>query len=104
MSHSIGGFFSIRRGDWKLCLSAGSGGWSSPNEREAKKRNLPALQLFNLKEDRAERKNLVDDNPDKVNELLKQLSHEVEQGRSTPGNKVANDREITFLPAGVQTP
>ncbi len=104
VSHSIGGFFSIRRGDWKLCLSAGSGGWSSPNEREAKKRNLPALQLFNLKEDRAERKNLVDDNPDKVNELLKQLSHEVEQGRSTPGNKVANDREITFLPAGVQTP
>ncbi len=29
VSHSIGGSFSIRQGDWKLCLSAGSGGWSA---------------------------------------------------------------------------
>ncbi|MFK7818855.1 MAG: arylsulfatase, partial [Planctomycetaceae bacterium] len=32
ISHSIGGFFSIRQGDWKLCLSGGSGGWSAPRE------------------------------------------------------------------------
>ena len=29
VSHSIGGSFSIRANGWKLCLSAGSGGWSA---------------------------------------------------------------------------
>lgn len=104
VSHSIGGSFSIRKGDWKLCLSGGSGGWSSPREPEAKKKNLPPMQLFNLKDDRGERKNLVSDNPDKVNELLKQLAHEVQQGRCTTGNKVPNDRDVTFLPDGVKMP
>ena len=104
VSHSIGGSFSIRKGDWKLCLSGGSGGWSSPREPEAKKKNLPPMQLFNLKDDRGERKNLVSDNPDKVNELLKQLAHEVQQGRCTTGNKVPNDRAVTFLPDGVKMP
>ncbi|MGC6467718.1 MAG: sulfatase-like hydrolase/transferase, partial [Akkermansiaceae bacterium] len=43
ISHSIGGSFSIRQGDWKLCLSAGSGGWSAPREQEARKQKLPPL-------------------------------------------------------------
>ena len=104
VSHSIGGSFSIRQGEWKLCISAGSGGWSTPREAEAKKQGLPPMQLFNLKEDRAENHNLVDENPGKVNELLNQLAREVEQGRCTPGNKVANDRDVTFLPKGVKMP
>ncbi|WP_315853913.1 sulfatase family protein [Crateriforma spongiae] len=104
ISHSIGGSFSIRKGDWKLCLSAGSGGWSDPREPAAKKQNLPPMQLFNLKQDRGEQHNLIDQNPDKVKELLEQLATEVHQGRSTPGNPVDNDRQITFLPAGVTMP
>jgi arylsulfatase A len=37
--HFIGGSFAIRQSNWKLCLSAGSGGWSAPgnpvpNDRE----------------------------------------------------------------------
>ena len=104
VSHSIGGSFSIRQGDWKLCLSAGSGGWSAPREADAKKQNLPSMQLFNLKSDRGEQKNLVQENPDKVNELLQQLAGEVKQGRCTPGNPVSNDREVSFLPAGVTMP
>lgn len=104
ISHSIGGSFSIRKGDWKLCLASGSGGWSAPREADAKKQGLPAMQLFNLKEDRAELKNLINEMPDKTAELLKQLECEVEQGRCTPGNKVENDRNVTFLPAGVKIP
>ena len=56
ISHSISGHFSIRQGDWKLCLSAGSGGWSAPKENEAKKQGLPSIQLFNLKQDKEEKK------------------------------------------------
>lgn len=104
ISHSIGGSFSIRKGDWKLCLSAGSGGWSAPREPEAKKKNLPPMQLFNLKPDRRERTNLIKENPDKADDLLKQLAQEVRQGRCTPGNAVPNDRRVTFLPTGVTMP
>jgi len=101
ISHSISGAFAIRQGDWKLCLSAGSGGWSDPREGEAKKLGLPRFQLFNLKQDRSEKKNLHPKKKDKVNELLAVLDKEVKNGRSTPGKPVPNDREVSFLPAGV---
>jgi len=104
ISHSIGGSFSIRQGDWKLCLSAGSGGWSAPREPDAKKKGLPPLQLFNLGLDKAEQKNLVDEKPGKVKSLIQLLGKEVEQGRCTPGNPVSNDREVTFLPKGYEVP
>ena len=65
---------------------------------------MPKMQLFNLKDDRGERKNLLTENPEKVDELLKLLSKEVSEGRCTPGNPVSNDREVTFLPDGVTMP
>ncbi len=101
ISHSISGHFAIRQGDWKLCLSAGSGGWSAPRERDAQKRGLPSMQLFNLAEDKAEQKNLVETHPERAQELLKILQSEVDNGRCTPGSKIPNDREVTFLPKGV---
>lgn len=104
ISHSIGGSFAIRQSNWKLCLSAGSGGWSAPREPDARKQNLPPMQLFDLKGDRGERKNLLDEHPERVATLLRQLKKEVSQGRSTPGNPVSNDREVTFLPKGVSPP
>ena len=104
ISHSIGGSFSIREGDWKLCLSAGSGGWSDPREPEAKKQNLPPLQLYNLKSDKGEQKNLHEEHPDRVAALLNLLNKEVSNGRCTPGNAVSNDRDVTFLPKGVSLP
>ncbi|MDE0827328.1 MAG: arylsulfatase [Akkermansiaceae bacterium] len=104
ISHSIGGSFSIREGDWKLCLSAGSGGWSDPREPAAKKQKLPPLQLYNLKQDRGEQNNLQEKHPDRVAALLQLLNKEVAAGRCTPGNVVANDRKVTFLPKGVSLP
>ena len=94
ISHSIGGFFSIRQGDWKLCLSAGSGGWSSPNEKQAAKRKLPKLQLFNLASDRGERTNLHEKHPEQVEQLLELLQKQINAGRCTPGESVPNDREV----------
>ena len=85
----------------RLCLSAGSGGWSDPREGEARKLGLPRVQLFNLKHDRNEKKNLHAKYKDKLSELLGMLDKEVKNGRSTPGKPVANDREVSFLPAGV---
>ena len=100
ISHSISGHFSIRQGDWKLCLSAGSGGWSAPKENEAKKQGLPPIQLFNLKQDKSEKKNLQAKNKAKVKELIELLDKEVKNGRSSSGKKVPNDREVSYLPKG----
>ena len=104
ISHSIGGSFAIRQGPWKLCLAAGSGGWSAPRENEAKKQGLPPLQLFNLDDDPGERKNLLAEHPEKVESLLRLLDRQVSSGRCTPGEAVSNDRDIRFLPAGVTLP
>lgn len=104
VSHSISGHFSIREGDWKLCLCGGSGGWSSPTEKEAAKQSLPPMQLFNLKTDREEKTNLVAEYPEKVEALLGLLGQQVADGRCTPGKPVPNDREVEFLPKGVEMP
>ena len=104
VSHSISGSFAIRQGSWKLCLCAGSGGWSAPKEPAAKKSGLPPLQLFNLSEDAAETTNLADQHPERVKQLLQLLAKQVENGRCTPGDVIANDRDIEFLPQGVALP
>jgi arylsulfatase A len=104
ISHSIGGSFAIRQGSWKLCLCGGSGGWSAPRENEAKKQGLPTMQLYNLAEDPAETKNLLANEPEKVNTLLLLLNDQVRNGRCTPGEPLKNDRDVKFLPAGVTMP
>lgn len=104
ISHSIGGSFAIRQGNWKLCLSAGSGGWSAPREKAAKDQNLPAIQLFNLVSDPAEQTNLVSTHPERVDSLIQLLAHQVSSGRCTPGEPLRNDRKVTFLPKGVEFP
>lgn len=98
ISHSIDGAFAIRQGPWKLCLCAGSGGWSEPREDQAKQQDLPSMQLFHLQADPAEQTNLVDQHPDKVLELLDLIKNQVTSGRSTPGETLSNDRVVKWLP------
>jgi arylsulfatase A len=62
------------------------------------------MQLFHLKTDRGERKSLLKEHADRVESLLMLLNKEVSRGRSTPGNPVSNDRDVTFLPKGVSLP
>ena len=104
ISHSIDGSFAIRQGPWKLCLCRGSGGWSDPKENVAKQQGLPPLQLFDLKDDPAETTNVAADHPAEVSRLLQLLNSQVAAGRCTPGEPLANDRKVTFLPAGVRLP
>ena len=69
--HLIDGSFAIRKDNWKLCLSAGSGGWSHPKESEAKQKGLSPMQLFDLSQDKAE-KTIIHQETKKVKELLQQ--------------------------------
>ena len=86
--HSIKGEFAIRQGDWKLLLANYSGGWSQPSKRNPEE---PPYQLFNLKEDPEETKDLSKQYPEKVQQLRQLLIKYVKEGRSTPGIPQQND-------------
>ncbi|NWG13091.1 MAG: arylsulfatase [Acidobacteria bacterium] len=92
--HSMDGSFSIRQGHWKLELCSGSGGWSSPTREEARKQNLPKVQLYDLDQDIRERTNLHEQHPDVVERLVRLLEKYVADGRSTPGRPQSNAVEV----------
>lgn len=69
--HSINGSFAYRKGDWVMIDCKGSGGWSL-SEEEAK--NMPAQQLYNLKEDITQKENLASDT-ERVQTMLEEMAH-----------------------------
>ena len=90
--HSIAGQFTIRKGDWKLLLSPSSGGWSAPRPNDKKAlEGLPAMQLYNIKNDPSEKQNLQAEHPEIVKELKALMTKYVQEGRSTPGAIQKND-------------
>lgn len=93
--HSINGNFTIRKGEWKLLLSPGSGGWSYPRPGKDDQviATLPLVQLYNLKSDPGEIKNLYAENPAIVSELKALFTKYIKNGRSTPGTSQKNDGE-----------
>jgi arylsulfatase A-like enzyme len=92
VSHSGGnGRFSIRQGDWKLALCPGSGGWGQPSDAKARDEGLPSIQLYNLRADAGETKNIEGKNAQVVTNLLNVLEKFVADGRSTPGPRQTND-------------
>ena len=97
MHHSINGSFSIRQGDWKLNFCPGSGGWSYPQPAEAKKMDLPPLQLYDLSLDIAEENNVADQHPEIVRRLTDLMMEYVERGRSTPGAPQMNEGEVVVM-------
>ncbi|WDE98486.1 arylsulfatase [Lentisphaera profundi] len=96
INHSISGKFAIRKGKWKLAFCSGSGGWSL-KDNEATKQGLPDVQLYNLEQDPKETTNLINQNPELVKELTKQLHSMISKGRTTPGADQSNVGE-TWLP------
>ncbi len=112
---------AFHSGPWKLALCPGSGcagryGNSPPQEDAWKKalaaygktpanrkelEKAPFVQLFRLDRDPGETKNLAAEHPEKVKELFKLISEQIAAGRSTPGPRVANDRERIDLFRGI---
>ena len=99
--HSINGFFAIRKGNWKLCVGNGSGGWGQPKEDLEKLQNPKELsdsyQLFDMSEDESERINLANENPEIVAKMIKLLEKQVREGRSTIGNTQINDENVKIV-------
>ncbi len=89
--HSVEGKFAIRKGAYKLILCPGSGGWSFPTKKDSIFELLPRFQLYNLVEDPAEETNLMDEMPEKAEELKALLIEIIENGRSTTGAAQKND-------------
>ncbi|MFC1761083.1 arylsulfatase [Planctomycetota bacterium] len=88
--HSIKGCFALRKGDWKLIMAKdGAGGWTLP--WEDLKTPAKTVQLYNLKDDPGEGKNLEATHPEIVNELVNTLAKALHDGRTTPGTKQIND-------------
>ena len=100
--HSIQGRFAIRQGRWKLEHCPGSGGWGEPGDASAAKQGLPAIQLYDLNTDTGESANVHSANPEVVTRLTKLLEQYVADGRSTPGQKQANDTEVNFSKANTK--
>ncbi len=93
--HSIDGSFAIRKGEWKLILCPGSGGWSFPRTPD-ELMGLPPMQLYNLEKDPGEEQNLIGSHMEKVQELKFLLTDYIQNGRSTPGAIQKNDGPKTW--------
>lgn len=91
--HSWDGKFAIRDQNWKLVLCPGSGGWTL-QDQVAAERGLPMVQLYDMDKDPGEKNNLYKKFPDQVKSMVKLLKQLVVNGRSTPGEKQANDAEV----------
>ena len=89
---SIAGSLSIRRGQYKLELCPGSGGWSDPvpgkEDPEA-----PRFQLYDLSVDISERRNVIEEHLELASELKETLKGYIENGRSTPGAPQSNNEQ-----------
>jgi arylsulfatase A len=92
--HSIRGAFSIRRGDWKLELCPGSGGWSYPRPGSLAAKKLPPIQLYNMQDDVQESNNLHDQHPEVVAKLKELLQSYIDRGRSTAGAQQPNNGPV----------
>ena len=112
---------AFHSGPWKLALCPGSGCagryGNSPPQEEAWKKALgdygkkpanrkeleraPFVQLFRLDRDPGETKNLAAAHPEKVRELFQAINQQITAGRSTPGPRIANDRERIDLFRGI---
>ncbi len=97
--HGCNGSFAIRQGDWVLIDAPSgdaNGGRNRPGEpdwfkqqRGYTKNDFPG-ELYNLREDLAQCRNLYGDNPKLVHRLKALLETYKAQGRSTPGPPIKN--------------
>lgn len=105
---------AYREGPWKLLLCPGSGSaglfattpdadtaWREAIDSFGRKptnheelEQPPFLQLFHLDDDPGETTNLAAEHPERVKSMIASLRTVLENGRSTPGPKLENGREM----------
>jgi hypothetical protein len=98
--HAGSGKFAIRKGDWVFIDSPsgndngvrGEPDWFK-QERGYEAHTQPG-ELFNLREDLIERRNIFAERPAVVRELKSLLEQYQQRGRSTPGPALTNDVPI----------
>ena len=81
MQSGSSGAMTIRSGDWKLIDQPGSGGFSKSPKLQA---GDPPGQLYNLRDDPAERNNLFQKQPERVAELTRLMKQIVNAPASRP--------------------
>lgn len=90
ISHASSGLPALRKGSWKIIFGQKGGGFAG----------APGVgktgQLYDLSTDLAETKNLWAERPDLVSELTAAMTRLVNEGRSTPGAKQANDVPVPW--------
>lgn len=79
--HSLNGTFALRFYEWKLIAGLGSGGFTKIDTKADKEAGIEG-QLYNLKDDPQETKNLWKEQPERVLELTELLERYKAQGRS----------------------
>jgi arylsulfatase A len=84
--HSYDGSFGIRQGPWVLTPGLGSRGFSQPAQVPPAKGG-PEGQLYNLKDDPGQTKNLWLSQPDQVRRLVDLLEKAKKDGRTRPAVK-----------------
>ena len=97
ISHASSGLPALRKGTWKIIFGQGAGGFGAKGGQHA------TGQLYDLSTDLGETKNLWSEKPKLVAELTAAMEKCVNDGRSTPGAKQANDVEVKwrkFLSSG----
>jgi arylsulfatase A-like enzyme len=89
VSHSVHGEFAYREGKWKIAFKMPG----DPQESRGKK---CVAQLYDLKNDIAEKNDLFKKRPEVVERLTHQLQTVVDRGRSRPGPPQSNDTQVRF--------
>jgi arylsulfatase A-like enzyme len=86
VSCAASGIPGIRQGSWKLILSR------DPNV--PKNQPAPDVRLYNLANDLAETNDVSSFHPEQVKQMMTLYEKLIADGRSTPGEKQANDVEV----------
>jgi arylsulfatase A len=72
--HSLWGVFALRQGDWKMIPHRGSGGFSRLKTLDPAKVGGPEGQLYNLRTDPSETKNIWNEQPQIVERMKRRLA------------------------------
>jgi len=76
------GSYGLRVGDWKLQRHDRRSSRNQVVEKQLENTKVPKLQLFNLADDPAEKKNVIDQHPEVAEKLQQQLQKIIADGRS----------------------